>query len=73
MATIPLDFGKAGKGVTSDGTPQLADVARDIADDLTELRTRLIAVLAKLDLDAGVTDTNYAALQTPAALKTIKG
>jgi len=36
--------------------------------ELAALRTKFVAVLAKLDLDAGVTDANYAALQTPAAM-----
>lgn len=30
--------------------------------ELNDLRTKYAVVLAKLDLDAGVTDTNYAAL-----------
>lgn len=38
-----------------------------LADDVVELRTKLVAVLAKLDADAGVTDVNYASLHTPAA------
>lgn len=29
--------------------------------ELTDIRTKYAAVLAKLDADAGVTDTNYAA------------
>lgn len=36
--------------------------------DVTEIRTKLIATHAKLDADAGVTDTNYAATNNPAAL-----
>lgn len=36
--------------------------------ELADLRTKFVAVLAKLDADAGVTDTNYAATQTPAAM-----
>jgi hypothetical protein len=35
--------------------------------DYAALRTKFVAVLAKLDLDAGVTDVNYASLHTPAA------
>lgn len=38
--------------------------------DLAALRAAIVATTAKLDLDAGVTDTNYAALNNPAALKT---
>ena len=59
-----------------------AALARDMAADLLELhtelkalrvdfidlRTQYLALLAKLDLDGGVTDTNYAALVPPAAL-----
>lgn len=36
--------------------------------DLTALRAAVVAITAKLDADAGVTDTNYAATCNPAAL-----
>ena len=36
--------------------------------DVTEIRTKLIDTHVKLDADAGVTDTNYAATNNPAAL-----
>lgn len=36
--------------------------------DVTEIRTKLVATHAKLDADVGVTDTNYAAANNPAAL-----
>lgn len=36
--------------------------------DVTEIRTKLIATHAKLDADAGVTDTNYGTANNPAAL-----
>jgi len=40
-------------------------------EDLAALRAAVVAVTAKLDADgATVTDTNYAALRNPAALKT---
>jgi hypothetical protein len=76
MATIKVRFGSGGANVVpgnSGGNPSLATALRDVADDLTALRTKFIATLVKLDADAGVTDTNYAATQTPAALLTIKG
>lgn len=76
MSTIKTDFGTGGSNLASGGaagTPDLATALREIADDLAALRTAFVAVLAKLDLDAGVTDVNYAALHTPAALKTVKG
>lgn len=75
MAGITTQFGSGGANIApagGAGTPDLATALRDAADDLAELRTRFIAVLAKLDADAGVTDTNYASLQTPNALKTTK-
>ena len=36
--------------------------------DLAALRAAFVALTAKLDLDAGVTDANYAATVDPAAL-----
>lgn len=39
-----------------------------LAADVLEIHTKLKAVNAKLDLDAGVTDTNYAATLNPADL-----
>lgn len=36
--------------------------------DLAALRASIVAITAKLDADAGVTDTNYAATTNPAAL-----
>lgn len=75
MATISERFGSGGANVApggSAGSPDLATAIRDIADDLAELRTQFILILAKLDDDATVTDTNYEALGTPAALLTTK-
>ena len=40
--------------------------------DLAALRTAIVGINAKLDADAGVTDTNFAALWNPAALTFIK-
>lgn len=39
--------------------------------DVTAIRTAYLVVTAKLDLDATVTDTNYAALGNPAALTAV--
>lgn len=36
--------------------------------DITALRAAVVAITAKLDADAGVTDTNYAATCNPAAV-----
>jgi hypothetical protein len=66
---IPVDFGEADSAGHSShgGQPTLATVTRGIADDMTEMRTQFAALLAKLDLDAGVTDVDYASTLTPAA------
>jgi len=87
MATILTSFGSGGANLTPGGSAggvDLATALRDAADDLATfktfcnaLRTAYQATLAKLDADAGVTDTNYAATNPgPAAvgtLLTIKG
>lgn len=75
MASITTNFGAGGVGLQPNGhgSPSLATAFRDVADDLTELRTTVIDLLTKLDADAGVTDTDYVATLTPAALLTIKG
>lgn len=39
--------------------------------DITAVRAAVLAITAKLDADAGVTDTNYAATCNPAALTTV--
>lgn len=70
MATIPTDL---GGGKLNNDVNNPATILRDIVDDLTSLRAAIIAMNAKLDADAGVTDTNYGALTNPAALKSIKG
>lgn len=43
-----------------------------VQDDLTAIRASILLITAKLDADAGVTDTNYAATTNPAALNLIK-
>ena len=43
-----------------------------VQDDLTAIRASVLLITAKLDADAGVTDTNYAATTNPAALNLIK-
>ena len=48
------------------------DILEALVDDVTELRAKLIATLAKLDADAGVADANFASTLTPAALTTTK-
>lgn len=57
MATTTQKFVRTSK--SSGGTP--SDV-QALVDAYNRLEARFEALLAKLDLDAGVTDTNYAAL-----------
>lgn len=76
MATITTRFGSGHANMApngAQGNPSLADALRDIADDLAELRTEFVALLAKLDADGGITDTDYASTLTPDALLTVKG
>lgn len=55
------------------GQPTLAAAMRDGIDDMTEIRTQFTALLAKLDADVGVTDTDYASTLTPTAQLLTKG
>jgi hypothetical protein len=55
--------------VTGTGGPTSAvpyDVAPQSASSLIQMRASITGILAKLDLDTGVTDTNYTALWNPA-------
>ena len=45
----------------------LRDSVEKLIDDVELLRSKFAATLTKLDADAGVTDTNYSALNTVAA------
>lgn len=82
MASITTRFGSGGANLTPGGgsaSPSLATALRDVCDDLATvktfcnaLRTAYNATLAKLDVDAGVTSTNYAATNpSPAAIGTL--
>ena len=76
MAEIKEDFGEAGANISPNnqaGEPSLANVLRDGVDDNSELRTQFNALLAKLDADSGVNDTDFVATLTPAAQKNTKG
>ena len=78
MATIKENFGHGGANMVpqgSQGVPALAEVLRDIADDLEALHTAFTTLTAKIDADSGDTggDSDYASVCDPAALKTEKG
>jgi len=45
------------------GERELTLALQSVTAALVELKTKYTALLAKLDADAGVTDTNYAATQ----------
>jgi hypothetical protein len=75
MATIKTTFGSGGAGLhpgAANRAPSLATALRDIADDLETLRTAFNTLTAKLNADAGVTDTNYATMASN-AIVTKKG
>jgi hypothetical protein len=59
-------FVQATNGVTNSQVQWVSD----LVSDLTALRSAITTLTAKLDLDGGVTDTNYATLCNPAALRT---
>lgn len=50
----------------------LSIILNALQDDLTAIRASILLITAKLDADAGVTDTDYAATTNPAALNLIK-
>lgn len=64
MARTPqgIGYGEGGANL-----PQLEALLNDIADDLAAVRASIVGITAKLDADAGVTDTDYAATLDPAA------
>lgn len=51
--------------------PDQKDMFDAVLVDITALRTAIMAITAKLDLDGGVTDVNYAATCNPAAPTTV--
>jgi len=75
MAAISDRFGAGGANMQpggSNGSPDLATALRDLVDDITEVRGKVITLAAKLDADSGVGDTNYVATCSPAAMKSSK-
>lgn len=78
MATINKDDFDGLSNLTSasrDPDKTLAKILQDIADDTEALRAAFVGVNAKLDADAGITDTDYAATWDVASgtIKTKKG
>jgi len=76
MASITTQFGTGGANLApqdAQGAPSLATALRDIAADLAVLHAAIVGITAKLDADAGVTDTDYASTLDPIALVTVQG
>ena len=75
MATIDQLLDEhAGMGLsTENGVDTFKVLFNATADDLAALRTSIVGITAQLDLDAGVTDTDYAANHDPAATSLVKG
>lgn len=75
MPAIKESYFEGGAGHTprgSDHHPALAASLRAGIDDITELRTQLIALLTKLDTEAGL-GGGYVAACSPAAQTLTKG
>lgn len=73
--TVKSNYADGGAGINdvdSDGN-KLADIVRGLIDDNTELRSTVTALLAKLDADGGVTDTDYASTLALADQEVTKG
>lgn len=65
---MPLNRQKSLNGaMPANAAAKLGDIIFDLIDANNALATKYNALVAKLDLDAGVTDTNYAALTGGAA------
>jgi hypothetical protein len=74
-SAIKEDYFTGGAGMAPTGTdfhPPLAQALRDGIDDITDLRTKLLAVCTMLDAEAGL-GGGYVAAGTPAAQALTKG
>lgn len=69
MSKVPNNLGKGEMGGSGG---DLKTLMNEMIDDLTALRSAITGITAKLDADEGVTDTDYASLHDPAALKSTK-
>lgn len=53
------------------GNPEVRKTVAAINVELAKIRTAYALLVAKLDADAGVTDTNYAATVSPTATELV--
>lgn len=72
MATIYSDSFHGGKGHTDGDDLPLAHAFQDAADDLTELRSKVIVLATMLDAELTL-GGGYVAAATPTAMKTVNG
>lgn len=67
MGTRFASTGPVGPQLGADDAENLRTQFNALLVDVTAIRTALVAITAKLDLDAGVTDTDYNS-EDPAAI-----
>lgn len=67
---MPSIKGRLGNARASKEFTELRNILAGVQADLEALRTKHNATLTKLDLDAGVTDTNYNSLHAVGTLNT---
>lgn len=71
--TIDQLLGDGGRGISREsGVDPMKDLFDAAADDLTEIRTKFVALLTQLDTEGGL-GGGYVAGFTPAALNLVKG
>ena len=69
MSPLPNDLGQGASGFHGDAAVRVRQILESVdtvvpagTDSLADFATKYNAMLAKLDADAGVTDTDYVAL-----------
>jgi len=72
MATIYSDSFHGGNGHTDGDDVPLALALQDTADDLSELRSKVIVLATKLDAEITL-GGGYVTAATPATMKTVNG
>jgi len=82
LMAVPLETTISRTGVQQSDLVKFMENLRDVVNelqadhatllaDVTAIRTAVTGITAQLDADAGVTDTDYAANNDPAALTTV--
>jgi Skp family chaperone for outer membrane proteins len=68
---MPVSIKQHFKHAPSQESIEFKRVMNAVQADLAALRTSILAITAQLDADGGITDTDYAANNDPAALTLI--